>query len=187
MGSRTLALVATAAVLALVAAFILAPSIVAKGKYNEAKRKYEQELPGPFAVKEMDTTMQERLREIEAEWSCRSNEVGGPTGQAMKMAGMAPTVANTAKLFNYRMPPYRWFDPARNVKSTSIAAIQATIVPISTDQTIHISADRSLALILHSDTVASVFLETENGLQEAMWVKKGIEQNAAADADKARR
>ena len=54
MKSRTIALVVTVVVLALVAASVLVPSLIAKRKYDEAKRKsYEWELPGPFTVKEI--------------------------------------------------------------------------------------------------------------------------------------
>jgi hypothetical protein len=63
----------------------------------------------------------------------------------------------------------------------SIALVQATIVPISIDQTIHISADRSLALILHSDSVASIVRETESGLQEELWTKKSTEPKDAGE------
>jgi hypothetical protein len=101
----------------------------------------------------------------------------------MKTAGMTPTVTNVAELLDYRMPSYAWFSPGENAKALSIAVVQATIVPISTDQTIHISADRSLALILHSDSVASVFRETESGLQEELWTKKSIEPKNAGERD----
>lgn len=187
MKSRTIAAVITFVLLALVAAFVLAPSIAAKGKYDTAKQKLEKELPGAFTVREFDSTTQEQLREIETQWSCGTSEVNGPHSQALTTAGMDSTVSNIAALFNYRIPAYSWFDLDRNARNMSIGAIQAIIVPISTDQTIHVSGDRSVAMVLHTSRAASIFRDTDKGLQETLWTKRDIEQDVAPDANKPRR
>ncbi len=187
MSSRTVLPVVGILVLALIATIVLVPAVVANRKYEEGRRKLGSELGSPFTVREFDARTQDLLRNIEADWSCTSSEVGGPYQQAMKTVGIMPTVEGLTELFNYRMPAYSWFSPTKNADAISISAVQAIIVPVSLDQTIHVSTDRSLAVILHADGVASVFRETENGLLEELWVRKGIEQDAPTAADKPRR
>lgn len=187
MKSKNIAVVISVMLIALVVALLLVPSIAAKRKYDTAKQKLEKELPGTFTVKEFDSTMQNKLGEIETQWSCSTSEINGPHSQALKTVGMDSTVPNLATLFNYRIPAYAWFDLDQNARNMSIAAIQAIIVPISTDQTIHMSADRSVALVLHTSRTASIFRDTAKGLQEALWTKSAIEQDAAPDADKPHR
>lgn len=181
MKSRTIAFLVTVGVVALVGASLLVASIVAKATYDEAKEKYENELPSRFAVQQINSATREKLREIAAGWSCRKTDVGGAYSQAMELAGMAPTAADVVQLFNYRMPAYAWFDPDANTKSKSLAIIQATIVPISIDQTIYLSADKSMILILHSESEASIIRETESGLQEELWTKNSNTTDGARD------
>ena len=54
-----------------------------------------------------------------------------------------------------------------------IGAVQGTIIPVSTDNTIHVSSDKRLAVIFHRDDLASVFRDTDQGLSEALWAREG--------------
>ena len=149
----------------------------AKDKYERAKQKLEAELANGFVVKNINGDV---FDEIGGKWVCKNTEIGGPHSQAMKITGMAPTVANLIRLYNYRMPEYSWLDTGQNAKSLSIAKVQATIVPLSVDQAIHVTNDKSLAIIYHRDGMAWVFRETEEGFKEELWLREGkvIEEDA---------
>lgn len=190
MTAKRMGIVLGAAMLvtALLALWLI-PFVVLNAKYERAKNNLEQDLGQPFSVRPFDADIQKKLGAIESTWECTSEDVPGPHSDAMRLAGIAPSVEGLIRLYNYRMPEFSWLDASQNRKSLEIAAVQAVIVPISIDNTIHFSAAQRLALVRVTRRFVLIFRETENGLSETVWVgpKENTEQDTPADVDKPRR
>lgn len=184
----SIALGAAMLVAALLALWLI-PFVFLNAKYQRARNNLEQDLGQPFSVRPFDGDMQKTLGVIESTWECTSGDVPGPHSDAMRLAGIAPSVEGLIQLYNYRMPEFSWLDSSRNRKSLEIAAVQAVIVPISIDNIIHFSAEQRLALVRVTKRTVLIFRETESGLSETVWVgpEENIEQTAPAAADKPRR
>lgn len=150
---------------------IVTPQMISMRKYNQARNNAQSQLPPPFRVLRIDAQKQERLEDIEARWTCKNIEINGPHALAMRTLGLEPSVTNLVNLLTLRIPPYDWLRPKENKRNLEVALVQTTILPISVDQSIHLSGDGSIALIEHPKGVVSIFRETEEGFQEALWAE----------------
>ena len=186
---RTSIALGAAVLVAALLALWLIPFVLLNAKYERARINLEQDLGPPFSVRPFDGDMQKTLGVIESTWECTSEEVSGPYSDAMRLAGIVPSAEGLIQLYNYRMPQFSWLDLSQNRKSLEIGAVQAVVVTISIDNTIHFSAEQRLALVRVSKRTVLMFRETESGLSETVWVgpKENFEQDAPADADKPRR
>jgi hypothetical protein len=151
-----------------------------------AKTNYEKlrnELFVPYAVVPMDQQTKSFLAEVQTKWTCTADEVGGPSSDVVKLAGMDPSVSNLIGLWNYQMPEYSWWSPARNRKPAVIALLKAKFFPSSVDRTFHVSDDGHEALLWGRTNMVYIYRDEAGGMREALYVKKKstIEQNGAAN------
>lgn len=160
---RTPLLVSLAAAVLLILAFFVIGSSQ-KAQYDQMRDKLANELGGGLSAVPLDQAM---LDEV-TQWSVLSSETADASAhtQSLKTLGKEPTVENLVDLLSGGMPPYAWFDLPRNRRNLETGAVLATITPVSVDGSIHVSADGGTAIILHSDGVASVFTDTEDGLRD---------------------
>ena len=66
-----------------------------------------------------------------------------------------------------------------------IGTIQAVLIPISTDKSIHVSDDRQVALIRLRPTIVYVFEDEAGGLRETLYHLKQEDVESAVEGDSA--
>jgi len=146
-----------------------------------AKQKYDylrSELAAqPFSVVPMNIETKGFLNRVQTTW-VKSHDKIGPHSDAIKLAGLSPSLSSLIELFTYKMPKYSLVFPAKNKKPMVMGAIQSVILPVSVDGAIYVAEGQHLAFIQCRTNLVYVFTNDPNGLREAMYyVKKdGIEQ-----------
>ena len=168
-------------VVAIGIAAYLAVSLHIKRKYDKARIELADHV---LSAVPMDAETKVLLTEVRTGWVEKNNEVGGPHSDALKTIGLEPSVSNVIELLTYRMPEYSLLSLRRNSRPMQIGAIQAVLLPISIDKSIHVSDDRHVALIRIHPAIVYVFTDEAGGLRETQyWLKKeNIEPTAEGDA-----
>ena len=151
------------------------PFLLLKPKYDDAKKRIEEDSPQPFAVRPIDEDTKNLLGVIESSWTCTSEEVDGVYSEALRLAGFDPNVEGMIRLLTFRLPDFSWLDMSQNKDSLEVAVVYAILAPISIDNTIHVFSDRRIALIRVGERTAMVFRETPDGMHESLWAdRKGL-------------
>jgi len=179
-------LIATIGVLAVAIAIAayLAVSLRVKQKYDKARIELADHV---LSAVPMDAETKALLTEVRTSWVERSSEVGGPHSDALKTIGLEPSVSNVIELLTYRMPAYSLLSFGRNRRPMQIGTIQAILLPISIDKSIHVSDDRHVALIRLHPTIVYVFEDDAGGLRETQYCLKKENVEPAAEGDAADR
>ena len=164
---KTLVAVLTLLAMMLVGCW-LSLNLWAKTKYDKAR----QDNSTAYAVTPMDPQTATFLAEVQGNWICKADDTNGPDSDVVKLAGMAPSVRNLINVFNYQMPPYRWFSPSQNRKAAELNLIKAKFMPISLDQRWHLSADKRLALLLCKSNAVYLYRDEAGGLRATLYVKR---------------
>jgi len=112
------------------------------------------------------------LKEVRSAWTETTNQVGGPHTEALQTLGWEPSVSSLVKLMTYRMPEYSLVGFGRNKYPLAIGTIQAILIPISMDKSIHVSGNRNVALIQHSPIFVTLFQNDNGGLREIQYYQK---------------
>jgi len=147
-----------------------------------AKRKYDQVRSDlaqhSYAVVPFDTETTAFLAEVRASWTNSHSEVGGPHSDAITLLGLHPSVSNLVHVFTHRLPAYSFVSPQQNKESTVMAMVQGMLMPITIDDSIHVSNDGHTAVVRCQTNLVYIFSDELPGLRESMYyVKKGnIEQ-----------
>lgn len=163
--ARIILLVCLAVFFFLVAGFVVF-SVIQKASYDELRDNLIRELGTGLKPARLDP---EKLSEID-QWPVHSSAIGDASAhaEALKTLGKPATVDNLVELFKVQMPPYAWLGWGQNIENMNTAAVQAVIVPVSVDGKIHVSADGLTAIIIHSDGIASVYTQTEDGFVDEL-------------------
>ena len=171
-----------AAVIGLAAYLVV--SLGAKNKYDKTRTELADHV---LSEAPMDAETKALLTEVRTSWIETTNEIGGPHTGALKTLGWEPSVSSLIDLMTYRMPEYSLLALGRNRRPMQIGTVQAVLIPISTDKSIHVSDDRQVALIRHSPTMVSVFQNEEDGLREIQYhLKKQENVESAVEGDAAK-
>ena len=139
-----------------------------KSKYDKAKAA-NQEI---YAITLLNQQMNTFLAEVQSHWTSIADVTNGPDSEVIKLAGMTPSVRNLIDVFNYQMPPYRWFSPSQNRKAAERNLIKAKFMPISLDKRWHLSEDDHLAVLWCKTNVVYVYRDEAAGLRATLYVKK---------------
>lgn len=156
-------------------------SLRAKRKYDQVRSELADNVLSAVA---MDAETRALLSEVRTGWVERNSEVGGPHSEALKTVGLQPSVSNVIELFTYQMPEYSLLSLRRNGRPMQIGAVQAVLLPISIDKSIHVSDDRRVALIRIRPTIVYVFADEAGGLRETQyWLKQeNVEPAVSTDS-----
>ena len=119
----------------------------------------------------MNAETEKLLAEVRGSWTETDNDLEGPTAQALKMIGRKPCVSNAVKLYTYHMPDFSILLPRRNYLPSVIGTIQARILPVTTDRSIHVSEDGSVALIHVSPVTVFLLEDDDQGMREIVYVQ----------------
>jgi len=159
----------------------LVVSFRAKRRYDDARGELAKHV---LSAVPMDAQTTALLTEVRTSWVEEYSEVAGLYSDALKTIGLKPSVSNLIEVFTYRMPEYSLLSPGRNKKPRLIGMIQAQLLPVSVDQSIHVSDDRHVALIRCQTSLVFVFSDDTGGLREAKYClkKANIEPEAEGDA-----
>jgi len=147
--------------------------------------KYEHARKGSFItyqITPIDKQFIAFLTEVQSNWACKVDVTNGPDSEVVKLAGMAPSVHNLIQVFNYQMPPYRWFSPSQNRKSVAINVLKATFMPISVDHRWYVSDDGHLAALRCRTNVVYIYRDEASGLRATMYVRKRNESGDSTAA-----
>ncbi len=153
----------------------------AKQKYDKARDELAKGLP---SVVKMDSDTMAFVADVRANWVESYSEVRGVHSDALKTLGLRPTVKNLVHVFTHRLPEYTFLSPEQNLKSMVMGIVQGTIVPMTNDQSIHLSDDGHLALVRCHTNIVLMFSDEPTGLREAMYKvkQKNIEPGAEGGA-----
>ena len=186
MTVRHTGIVLTAVLVAGLLAVWLVFLLNAQADYDPARGRLDADLGEPFAVRLIDEDLRKTIGVIESTWQRQGKGVPSPHAAALRLAGIAPSVDGLIELYYYRMPDFSWLNSSRNRESREIAFVQAKIVPISLDKTIHVSADRRIALVRVTEAVVFIFREDPNGLSETVWARPtgSVEEDSATQGEK---
>lgn len=175
-------LILTIVILIVVAGAVawLAVNLRAKPKYDKMRHELSEI---SYSVVEMDADTTALLADVRGNWFESHSETEGPHSKALETVGLRPSVSNLTHVFTYRLPEYSFLSLDQNKKSAAMGMIQATIFPVTIDQSIHVSDDGHLALIRCQKNLVYVFSDEETGLRETMYYvkKKNIEPEDALD------
>jgi hypothetical protein len=147
----------------------LVVSFRAKRKYDEARAELAEHV---LSAVPMDAQTNALLTEVRTSWVEEYSEVAGMYADALKTIGLKPSVSNLIEVFTYRLPKYSLLPPGRNKRPMLIGMIQAELLPMSVDQSIHVSDDRHVALIRCRTSLVFVFTDETGGLREARYCLK---------------
>lgn len=154
-----------------------------------AKQKYDKMRKGlsefSYSVVEMDADTKALLAVVREKWTQSHSQIDGPHSDALKTLGLTPSVSNLVHVFTYRLPEYSLLSIDQNKKSAAMGLVQGILVPVTIDESIHVSAKGDLALIQVSTKCVLVFADENKGLREEMYLKGNIEQSPAGDVQKA--
>ena len=153
-------LIASFLVLIFVACWF-ALEICAKLKYDQAKREND----AVYSVTPMDWQTIVFLSEVQSNWICWGDYTNGPDSEALKLVGKTPTVSNLIEMFNYRMPPFRWFSPSQNREAAAQNLVKAKFMPISFDKQWHVSADEPTAFLFYKSNGVALYRDEPSGLR----------------------
>jgi hypothetical protein len=152
---------------------------VSASKHELARKRFNDELGPPFAIKPIDD---DAIRDIERDWVCRYRDAQ-LFAEALAMVDRKPSLRDLIDFMNYRIPPTSLLDGDANKRNAVIAKVQSTVMPLSTDRTIHESKAQRKCVIYPGDGMAFVFTERDGGLEEALFVrKKDIEPSDGAES-----
>jgi hypothetical protein len=176
---------AISSVLAVLLIGWLIVNLRAKSNYD----KMRNEIPSGYAVIPMDQVMKSFMAEVQSNWNCTTNTVGGPDSDVIKLAGMNPSVRNLIHVWNYQMPEYCWWSPSRNRQPILIGLLKAKFFPVSVDRKFHVSENQDLALLWCRTNMVHIYHDEANGMRASLYVKKRkkIEPDGAANGDQSSR
>jgi len=162
----------------------LALNLRAKRKYDKMRNELSEL---SYSVVEMDADTTALLAEVREKWTQSHSQIDGPHSEALKTLGLNPSVSNLAHVFTYRLPKYSLLSIEQNKKSAAMGLVQGILMPVTIDESIHVSADGHLALVRCKTDLVYVFADENTGLREEMYyVKRDIEQQSpAGDVPKA--
>lgn len=148
------------------------------------RRAYEEcrtELTGAITEISMDAATERFLADVRENWTERSNELNGIYGQALQALDRSPSVQNLVDFLTYQMPPFSLVAPQRNYRPAVIGMFQAQILPRSEDGYIHVSEDRSVALIRVHPKEVFLFENEAPGMRETVWVLRDVNRQGDND------
>ena len=147
----------------------------AKRKYDHVRNDLAQH---SYAVVPFDADTTTFLAEVRSSWTNSHSQVGGPHSDAIQLLGLRPSVSNLVHVFTHRLPTYSFLSTDQNKKSAVMAMVQGMLMPITIDDSIHLSDDGHTALVRCQTNLVYIFSDEQSGLRESMYfVKKGdIEQ-----------
>lgn len=159
-------------------------SLGVKNKYEETRTEL-----AAYALTEtpMDEEIRALLSEARTSWIETHNKLGGPHADAVKTLGWEPSISSLIDLMTYRMPEYSLLSLGPNKRPLQIGMLQAVLLPISMDHSIHVSDDRQLALIRLSPNIVCVFQNEEGGLHETRYRLDSKNVESAVEGDAANR
>ena len=144
-------------------------TLPAKRQYEEARIELAEVV---LTEAQMDADTERLMAEVKANWKQTSSDTDGVYSQALKLIDLAPTVSNLVYLLTYRMPKFSILFPKKNFRPAVIGTIQAHIHTGSQDGHIHVSQDRSAALIRVIPKVVLIFENDGHGLRETTWTQQ---------------
>ena len=170
-------------ILAVVAMLLLAGGSTWVVQNLRIKREYDEmreSLGTPYEVRLMDDAMTSFLAEVETNWEEDRSFVGGPIPEGLELVGMEPTVAGLAEAYGHSMPPYSFTDSRPNKQAVVTSVFQGTLLLMSVDRAIYVSAEGDKALVRVTRNKVSIFTDTPDGLQESCYYlrDRDIEQSA---------
>jgi len=154
----------------------------AKQKYDKMRNELSQL---SYSVVKMDADTTALLSEVREKWAQSHSQIDGPHSDALKTLGLDLSVSNLVHVFTYRLPKYSFLSIEQNKKSAAMGLVQGLLMPVTIDESIHVSANGDLALIQVSAKCVLVFADENAGLREEMYVKENIEQLPGGDVQKA--
>jgi hypothetical protein len=157
-----------ATLILIVAAGWLALETRAKSKYEQAR----QAVDVAYSVTPINRQTITFMAEVQSNWTCWEDITNGADSEALKLAGKTPSVRNLIEMFDYRMPPYRWFSPSKNREAATLSLIKAKFMPISLDKQWHESADEHTAFLLCKSNVVALYRDEPSGLRASYYVEK---------------
>jgi len=150
-------------------------SFRAKAKYDQTRK----ELLIVYPVTAMDQQRKTFLADVQSNWTCKADSVGGPNSEMVKLAGMTPSVQNLIHVFNYQMPEYAWFSPAQNRNAAMIGLLKAKFFPTSVDKQWHISDNEHLVMLWANKNIVFVYRDEPSGMRETMYVRNTTSNQAS--------
>lgn len=159
---------AISSVLAVLLIGWLMVNLRAKSNYDKTRN----EIPRGYAVIPMDQVTKSFMGEVQSNWNCTADTVGGPDSDVVKLAGMNPSVRNLIRVWNYQMPEYCWWSPSRNRQPIVIGLLKAKFFPVSMDRAFHVSENQDLALLWCRTNVVYIYRDEANGMRASLYVKK---------------
>ena len=165
------ALVAISISLALLLVICLgALQVRAKLKYDTARRDDSV----TYSVTPMDKHTTAFLADVESNWVCWVDATNAAEAEIFTTLGETPTVRHLIELFNYQMPPFRWFSPSENRRAALLNLMKAEFMPVSIDKKWHVSADSHAVFLLCKTNVVLLYRDEPTGLRaSSYYMKKG--------------
>jgi hypothetical protein len=142
--------------------------IRAKLKYDQAK----QENNIAYSVIPMGQQTITFLAEVQTNWTCWLDNTNGPDSEALKLVGKTPSVRNLIEMYNYQMPPFRWFSPSQNRKAAAQNLVKAKFMPVSFDKQWHVSADEHIAFLLCKSNGVALYRDELDGLRASYFTSR---------------
>ncbi len=145
-----------------------------------------------FTAATMDQQARAVLAEAQSSWTCKQDTTNGPIADAMRLAGLSPSVRDLIRVFTTPMPEYCWWRPSQNVKATVLGTakylyadcgdsgdVQALLRMVRSEPagaadhtTLQVSDDGHLALVWRSPTWIVVFRDEASGMREVEYSKE---------------
>ena len=161
-----------AIVLLLVAAAVgtwLTVNLRAKAKYDQMTKELSVV---SYTVSPFDAQFSDFLADVERTWIVRTNTVGGPHSDGLKLAGMPPSADNLTHLLTCPMPAWSWGSPQRNRQSVVLGMVKAQLLVTTVDGAIHVTPQKSTTVIWCHTNMLYVFRDDTGGMREILYFRK---------------
>ncbi len=123
-----------------------------------------------FAVTPMDPQTKTFLSEVQSNWTCKTDRINGPIAEAVKLAGLDPSVRGVIQMFNYQIPSFCWVSRGRNIKVAAVGMFKESFCKRFTDRTFYVSDDGHHAFVWSPTNVLFLVEDHTNGLRDALYL-----------------
>jgi hypothetical protein len=154
----------------------LTVSVRARSKYDQMTKELSVV---SYTVKPFDVQFSGFLADVERNWIVRTNTVGGPHSEGLKLAGMPPSPDNLTHLLTCPMPAWSWVSTQRNRQSVILGMVKGQLLMTTVDGAIHVTPDKSTTAIWCHTNMLYVFRNDTGGMREILYIRKKTSNQAS--------
>lgn len=141
----------------------------AKAKYDQMTKELSVV---SYTVSPIDAQFSSFLADVEKTWVVRTNTLGGPHSDGLKLARMPPSADHLAHLLTCPMPVWSWFSPQRNRQSIVLGMVKEQLLMATVDGVIHVAPDKKTTAIWCHTNMLYVFRDDTGGMREILYFRK---------------